>query len=131
VQTFASGVTFAATAGAGGTGGDTRVVCGDYGIPGVTATSALGVVTIVPKTTSGASVLQSVTGTAAGRWAVASTTLTGLLLDGAASTDVAANSTTAGTLYAQTMNGWEQGYLGITNKSGAGAMTLVVGATPH
>jgi len=42
---------------------------------------------------------------------------------------VAANSTTAGTIYSQTMDGYEYGYLGVTNKSGAGAMTLTVGAT--
>ena len=104
---------------------------GRYGIPGVTATSALGVVTVVPIDDTGATVLQSVTGTAAGDWAVAYTTLTGLELDGAATVDAAANSTTNGKLYEQSMNGWEYGYLQLTNKSGAGAMTATVAATPH
>ena len=102
-----------------------------YGIPGVTATSAGAVVTVVPKATNGATVLQSVTGTAAGDWAVAYTTLSNLIISAAATVDAAANSTTAGGDYIDTLNGYEYAYLGVTNKSGSGAMTCTVGATDH
>lgn len=130
VKDFDSGVTFAATAGVGGVGGASRVVCGSYGIPGVTATPAAAVVTLT-STTATAIYACIGTGTTTGECAVSyAATLAALAKDGAAVTSIAANNTTAGTLYSQTMNGWEQGYLGITNKAGAAAvMTLVVGAT--
>lgn len=105
------------------------IAYGTYGIPGVTASSALGVVTIVPKATDGASVIYSVTGTAAAHWAVANGTLAVLTADAAAVADVAANNTTAGTIYAQDTKGYEYCYFGYKNDSGGDASAAVVGAT--
>ena len=94
------------------------------GVPGVTATIALGVVTIVPTT---ATVIQAVTGTAAGHWAVASTTLTKLTWDGAVVT-LAANSTTAGATVLQYIDGHPYPYLCVIPTEAAAA-TIAVGAT--
>ncbi len=115
-----------------------RLTVTDIDCPGILATAALHVITLTCSTpgapTGGdkASTIQFGQGTSdAAEIAFADTTLVGLAKDGAEVTDTAANSTTAGTLYDQDMNGWEYGYLGVTNKSGGAAMTLVVGATTH
>ena len=94
----------------------------------VAVASAGGVVTLTCTT---ATVLQAVTGTAAGHCVVASTTLTNLTKVDAAVADATAagNATTAGTLFEQWVDGIPQVYLGITNNSGADAATVVVGAT--
>lgn len=117
---------------------NTRLAVTNIDCPGVYATSALGVVTLVPGTPGSpnggakASVISCKTGTAAGHCAVAqTTTLLGLSKDGAAVSGVAANSTTAGTLYDQWLDGWECGYLGITNSDSSNAATVVVAATRY
>jgi len=100
-----------------------------YGVPGVTATSALGVVTLVPTT---APVIQAATGTAAGHCVVAHTTLASLIAEGSKlGTDVADNSTTAGTFYRQVTYGWPYAYLAVTNSDGADPATIVVKATGY
>ena len=99
-----------------------------YGVPGVTATSALGVVTVVPDEDSGAPVIQAATGTAGAHCAVADNTLANLEVDGSAVTSAAANNTTAGKIIAQAVNYYEYAYIGVTNKSGAAAATAVVKA---
>lgn len=104
-------------------------------IPGILATVDEDVITLTCTTPGGgeeASVIQFGQGTStADEIAFADTTLASLVLDGDVVTDAVANATTAGKIYSQTMNGWEYGYLGLTNKSGSGAMTAVVGATLH
>jgi hypothetical protein len=100
-----------------------------YGVPGVVATNALGVVTIRPKASDGAYALQAVTGTAAGHCAVADTTLASLIRDGASVSHTAV-TTDAGVLISQTVNGWEQAYIGISAPA-AGAATAVVAATRY
>jgi hypothetical protein len=87
------------------------------------------VVTLVPKATDGASVIYSVTGTAAAHWAVANGTLANLSQDAAVVADAAASSSTAGTIYSQNVHGYEYCYLGYKNDSGGDAATAVVGAT--
>ena len=98
------------------------------GTLGITATSALGVVTLVPSSAAGAPVIQAVTGTAAGHCVVADNTLANLITDGSAVTTAAANNTTAGKVIAQSVNYWDYAYLGVTNKSGSAAATAVVKA---
>lgn len=96
------------------------------GTLGITATSALGVVTIIPSAIGGAYVIQAVTGTAAGHCTVASTTLAGLESDGAPISG-AANTTTKG----YTIDQYNDGripYLGITNADGGAVMTPIVSA---
>lgn len=104
-------------------------------VPGILATVAENVITLTCTTPGGgeeASVIQFGQGSsAADEIAFADTTLASLVLDGDVVTDAVANATSAGKIYSQTMNGWEYGYLGLTNKSGSGAMTAVVGATLH
>jgi hypothetical protein len=97
------------------------------GALGLTATSALGVVTVVPSASDGAYTIQAVTDTAAGHCAVASTTLAGLVRDGSPLTGVAADTTTAG----YTIEQWNDGaipYLRITNNDAVNAMTPVIKA---
>lgn len=106
----------------------------DIDTPGILATSALGVVTIVPGTPAGAggdyaSVIYAITGTAGAHCAVANGTLANLILDeGSSRTGLAANSTTAGTLYEVYADGFPHLYAGITNTEGD-AGTYVVGCT--
>lgn len=108
----------------------TRLAVVDIDTPGIVATSALGVVTIAPASRNEtASVIYAVTGTAGAHLAVADTTLANLLLDeGSTRTGIAANSTTAGTLYEQYADGWPYLYCAVTNTDGD-AGTYVVGAT--
>ena len=120
------------------TSNGTRLATADIDCPGVYATSALGVVTLVPGTPGSpvngekATVIKAKTGTAAAHCAVAQTaTLAGLVKDGAAVTGVADNSATAGTLYTQTANGWDHCYIAVTNSDGANPATIVVGATKY
>lgn len=101
------------------------------GTLGLTATSALGVVTIVPSAVGGAYVVQAVTGTAAGHCAVATTTLTGLVRSGSSLSGQAADTTTAGVFIEQWCDGWPYCYLGITNNDAANAMTPVIKATRY
>ena len=98
------------------------------GVPGVTATSALGVVTIVPTT---ATTIHSVTGTAAAHWAVASTTLLGLMPDANTPpvTGLAADTTSAGPVRRQWIDGYPHPYIGV-KPTAATAANIVVGATP-
>ena len=112
----------------------------DIDIPGVYAVAGATTVTLsctTPGNPAGgekATVLHFAQGTSdANEATFADTTLAGttLVLDGAASVDVAANSAVAGSYYSQSMDGWEYAYLGVTNKSGAGAMTLSVGANQY
>jgi hypothetical protein len=100
----------------------------DSGALGFAATSALGVVTLVPTT---APTIQAATGTAGGHCTVASTTLTGLVRDGAATTVASGDTTTAGVFYEQDVSGWPYAYLGLTNSDGAAAATVTVKATPY
>jgi len=107
----------------------------DIDTPGIYATSELGVVTVVPGTpaTGGekATVIEAQTGTGAGHCACAQTTLASLAKDGSATTGVADNSTTAGTLYDSSCYGWDYLYCGVTNSDGADAATIVVAATVY
>jgi len=41
---------------------------------------------------------------------------------------IADNSTTAGTVYSQTINGWAQAYIAVTNSDATDAATMVVKA---
>jgi hypothetical protein len=120
------------------TSNGTRLATTDIDCPGVYATSALGVVTLVPRTPGSpsggekATTIKAKTGTGAGHCAVAQTaTLLGLVKDGTAWTGVADNSTTSGTIYTQSANGWDHCYLAVTNNDGSNAATVVVAATKY
>lgn len=113
-----------------------RLTVTDIDTPGILATVDSAVITLSCETPGGTSeeawTIQFGQGTsAADEIAFVDTTIAELVADGDAVADAAANSTSAGKIYSQTMNGWEYGYIGVTNKSGSGAMTLVVGATLH
>lgn len=100
-----------------------------YGVPGVTATPAAAVVTLVPTT---ATVVQAVVGTAtAGECGIVQTILPGLIKDASSTTGIADNSATAGTMYEQWIDGFPQAYIAITNNDGAVAATVVVAATRY
>ena len=100
-----------------------------YGVPGLTATSAAAVVTLVPTT---APVIQAVVGTATtGECAIASTTLASLIRDGAAVSGIAADTTTGGRFFEQWTNKWPYAYIGITNNDAAAAATITVKATRY
>jgi len=73
-------------------------------------------------------VFQATTGTAAGHCAVSHTLLSSLYKDGAAVSSIADNSTTAGSVYSQTINGWAQAYIAVTNSDGANPATMVIKA---
>lgn len=107
----------------------------DIDTPGLKATSALGVVTVIPGTpaTGGekATVIEAQTGTAAAHCACAQSTLASLVKDGAAITGIADNSTTAGALYEQYCDGWDACYIGVTNNDAANPATIVVAATKY
>lgn len=100
------------------------------GTLGLTATSALGVVTVVPSAVGGATLIQAVTGTAAGHCVVATTTLTGLVRHGSATSGVLADTTSGGAFYEQWIDGWPYAYLSVTNNDAAAA-TPVVKATRY
>jgi len=69
------------------------------------------------------------TGTATSHCTVVHSGLTGLVKDGAAVSSLTDNSTTGGSLYTHTINGWPQAYLAVTNDDGSNAATLVIKAT--
>ena len=94
------------------------------GALGVTASNLLGVVTLVPSSDAGATVIQAVTGTAGAHCAVADGTLATLTRDGAPMT-VAADTTTKGFTLDQYNDGLNP-YLGITNGDGAAVLTPLV-----
>jgi hypothetical protein len=109
-----------------------QITATNYGVPGVTATPAAGVITIVPNAstkTYSAPVIQAATGTAAGHCVVASTTLTGLIRHGAP-ISYAADTTTAGYWLEQYCDHWPYSYIGIT-EGGVGAATTTVKATRY
>ena len=113
-----------------------RLTVTDIDTPGILATVEDEVITLAPGIPGGtleeAPVIQFGQGTSdANEIAFAETTLASLVIDGAATVDAVANSTSAGTIYSQTMNGWEYGYIGVTNKSGGDAAALVIAATLH
>jgi hypothetical protein len=107
----------------------------DIDCPGILAEVAAAVITLSPGTPAGtsgelASTIQFGQGTSdANEIAFASTTLASLIIYGDAVSSVAANSTTAGTIYEQWVDGYPYAYLGITNNDGAAAATIVVGAS--
>jgi hypothetical protein len=117
--------------------GDQLTVVG-IDVPGIYATSAAAVVTLVPGTpasrTDGdlATVIQA---TAAARCTVSqAATLAGLALDYSTGTlglvaDVADNNETAGALIAQPIDGWEYGYVDLF--ADGTTPTIVVKATPR
>jgi len=95
-----------------------------YGVPGVHATSALGVVTLIPEGKFGAHLIQAVTGTAAGRCAVGAIPVTSLTKQGAA-VNTTADTAAGGYIIEQAVNGWPYAYIGITNTDGdAATVTL-------
>jgi hypothetical protein len=100
-----------------------------YGVPGAEASSALGVVTVVPKGKFGAPTIQAVTGTAAGHCAVASGTVANLVRDGAAVSHTAV-TTDGGVLVAQETKGWPYAYL-VVSAPAAGAATVVLKAARY
>lgn len=102
----------------------------DIDSPGIYATASEGTATLVPLAMASGGAANFIQATAAANCTPSQVgTLSGLVLDGSPSVDVAANSTTAGTLYEHTPGGWEYCYLALTNKSGSAAATVVVGAT--
>ena len=110
-----------------------RLTVTDIDCPGVYATSADAVVTLVPGTpATGGELATVIHAVDASSHAAVSTaaTLAGLVIDGAAVADQAANNTTAGKIHEQTVAGYEYCYLGVMNDSGdASVATMVVGAT--
>ena len=104
-----------------------------YGVPGITASvaavDATDVITIAATT---ATTLQFGQGTSASNEiAWANTTLASLVKDGTATSSIADNSSTAGTLYRQVVYGWPYAYAAITNSDGADAATIIVKATAY
>jgi hypothetical protein len=101
-----------------------------YGVPGVTASNVGGTSATITLTATTATTIQAVLGTAgAGEIAITDTTLINLTMDGSSSTGRTANNTTAGIFFEQYLDGYPDGWLGITNKSGGDAATVVIGAT--
>lgn len=100
-----------------------------YGVPGVQASSALGVVTLTPKGHFGAPTIHAVTGTAAGHCAVASGTVANLARDGAAVSHTAV-TTDGGVLVAQETKGWPYAYF-VLSAPAAGAATVVLKAARY
>ena len=98
-----------------------------YGVPGVTATSALGVVTLTATT---ATTTQCVTGVGGARVVCAQTLPANLVKDTSYS-GIADNSTTAGTFYEQWVDGWAQAYLAVKNDDSSNAATITVAATRY
>lgn len=105
-----------------------------YGVPGigaitVTAPTTTDVLTIGP---GRAPIYQFNQGTsAANEIAWSETTLAGLMKHGSATTGIAANNTTAGTVYEQWTDGAPYAYLAITNSDAADPMTYSVDAVRY
>lgn len=110
--------------------------CINANVPGVLATAAARVITLVPSATSalpfGAPAILFQQGTsAANEIAFADTTLSKLRKDNSfTSVTGADNSTTAGTIYKQFADGYPFCYLGYTDTSAA-ETTFTIGATLH
>jgi hypothetical protein len=115
----------------------TTLSWGRFGVPGVYATNQLAsteaacsTVTVVPKARNGyaaATTIQFVGVTTTG--VVTTNTLASLIADGS-SASLAANNTTAGTLYHQWADGWPECYIGLTAAT-ASAATVTVGAQKY
>jgi len=107
-----------------------------YGVPGLQFTVASLVITITPKATTalpnGAPTILFQQGTsAASEIAFANTTLASLVRDSSfTSVTGADNSTTSGTIYKQSADGYPFCWLGYTDTSSA-ETTLTIGATIH
>ena len=115
-------------------GATTHITTTDIDNPGILATVAAAVITLSCATPGGtdeeATVIQFGQGSSdANEIAFADTTLASLVKQGNGWSAIAANSTTAGALYAQDVEGWPYCYLGLTNSS-VDAMTPVVKAHP-
>lgn len=105
-----------------------------YGVPGIGSITVAAVDATDVLTISGgkAPLYQFAQGTsAANEIAWAETTKAGLVAQGAATTAIADNSATAGTLYEQWIDGWPYAYLGITNSDESNAATVTVAATKY
>lgn len=105
----------------------TKLTVTDIDIPGIYATAADAVVTLVPGTpasqTSG-DLATVICATAAANCTVASApTLAALALD-STTANVAINSTTLGTIYTQEVKGWEYCYVGINDDTGSAAVAV-------
>jgi len=106
-----------------------------YGVPGITASaaavSATDVITIVQGT---ASVLQFAKGTSdADEIVFAATGKTSLIADDSINPPLSSVATTAAVgslIYEQYIDGFPYAYMGVTNKSGSAAATMVITATP-
>lgn len=104
-----------------------------YGVPGITASVAAvdttDVITIAATTATTLQFGQSTSDAAEIAWA--NTTLASLIKDGTATTAIADNSATAGTIYRQVTYGWPYAYAAITNSDNADAATIIVKATAY
>jgi len=108
---------------------DELVICindATYGVPGLTAAAPAAVVTLTATT---ATTTQCTTGVGGARIVCAQNILINLAQDGSPTSGLADNSTTAGLLYTQEVEGYPHAYLSVQNNDGAAAATVVVGAT--
>ena len=103
----------------------------DIDCPGILASATDAVVTLTPGTPGapdGQDLATVIQAAASAHITVShAPTLLGLSADGAVNSNVAINSTTAGTIYTQEVNGYEYCYAGVNDDTGSGV--LVVGAT--
>ncbi len=100
-----------------------------YGVPGLGGATAAAVdaTDVITIDIGDAPVLLFNQGTSAtNEIAFATTTLAGLIKDGAATTGVADNSATAGAVYEQWVDGVPYAYIGLTNSDAGSAMTAAV-----
>ena len=105
--------------------------CINANVPGVLATAAARVVTVVC-TTASTLMFLLVSGTDANEAAWADNTLANLMRDSSiAQVTGADNSATLGTLYKQDVDGYPYCYLGYTSTDGAAATALSVSAAMH
>ena len=103
--------------------GQASIALVENGVPGIVATSAAAVVTVVPKLKGGAYTIQIV-GNA--RFVITTTTLANLIRVGGV-VSAAADSTTKEFSVEQYVDGWIP-YIGISNADGAAALTPTVRA---
>ena len=115
--------------------GGTRRVVTTIGEELVYATADTGTITLLYRPTYvdvvgeiAPYVFSALTGTATTHAVVTQTILSSLIKDGAAVSSLTDNSTTAGTLYSHTTNGYPEAYIGVTNNDGSNAATMVVKA---
>ena len=115
------------------TSSDDTIAYAHYGLPGCSVASTATTVVITPDMDSAepCTCIYAVIGTAdADEFTVTNGTLANLQKHGAATTTVAANSTTLGTLYAQDdVDGMPYLYCGFTSEDAGAASTVVVKAT--